>query len=197
MDRARAGRGRLRDDDQRGVRRWLSRGRPGVRAARSARRPRRSFAQIHGAGGIASLAHPGLLRRDEWIAGLAAAGLDALEAYHTNHDDATTTARYLRDRASGSASRVTGGSDYHARRRRTARGASGQRRRCPQRGLRSTLLRLASASAAARPLRAPSPPRRTAPRSRRTRRAARPARAGDPATSAAVPSARWRVVNVS
>ena len=48
--------------------------------------PDEVIARIHDAGGIASLAHPGLLERDEWIAGFAAAGLDALEAYHTDHD---------------------------------------------------------------------------------------------------------------
>jgi predicted metal-dependent phosphoesterase TrpH len=70
------------------------------------------IAQIHGAGGLASLAHPGLLARDEWIAGLVAEGLDAIEAYHTNHDEAAT-GRY-RAIAARRGIAVSGGSDYHA-----------------------------------------------------------------------------------
>jgi 3',5'-nucleoside bisphosphate phosphatase len=89
---------------------WLSRGRPGF-VARDGAAPEDVIAQIHAAGGIASLAHPGLLRRDEWIAGLAAAGLDALEAYHTQHDE-VATGRY-RAVAITHGLAVTGGSDYH------------------------------------------------------------------------------------
>lgn len=90
---------------------WLSRGRPGF-IAREGAGPEQVFEQIHHAGGIASLAHPGLLRRDEWIGGLAAAGLDALEAYHTNHDG-ETIGRY-RSIAERLQLGVSGGSDYHA-----------------------------------------------------------------------------------
>jgi predicted metal-dependent phosphoesterase TrpH len=90
---------------------WLSRGRPGF-IAREGATPERVIEQIHGAGGLASLAHPGLLRHDEWIGALAASGLDALEAYHTNHDG-ESIARYR-----GIAERlrlgVSGGSDFHA-----------------------------------------------------------------------------------
>ena len=67
---------------------------------------------IHDAGGLASLAHPRLLRHDEWIPGFAAAGLDAVEAYHPEHDGADTR-RYL-VMASHLALAVSGGSDYHA-----------------------------------------------------------------------------------
>jgi predicted metal-dependent phosphoesterase TrpH len=66
---------------------------------------------IHAAGGIASLAHPGLSRRDHLIAPLAAAGLDALEARHSDHD-AATEARY-RALAADLGLLVTGGSDFH------------------------------------------------------------------------------------
>ena len=90
---------------------WLSRGRPGF-VAREGASPERVIEQIHGAGGIASLAHPGLLRRDQWIGGLAASGLDALEAYHTNHDsDAIARYRSIAERLRLG---VSGGSDYHA-----------------------------------------------------------------------------------
>ncbi len=90
---------------------WLSRGRPGF-VAREGAPPEEVVARIHDAGGIASLAHPGLLKRDSWIAGFADAGLDALEAHHTEHD-AVTMARY-RDMAERLSLVVSGGSDYHA-----------------------------------------------------------------------------------
>jgi predicted metal-dependent phosphoesterase TrpH len=90
---------------------WLSRGRPGF-VAREGAAPEIVIAQIHDAGGIASLAHPGLMRRDEWIAGFVSAGLDSLEAYHTNHDE-DATARY-RSLARQHGLAVSGGSDYHA-----------------------------------------------------------------------------------
>jgi predicted metal-dependent phosphoesterase TrpH len=58
------------------------------------------------------MAHPGLVGHDEWIDGFAAAGMDALEAYHTNHD-LETTAHYLA-LAQRLGLAVSGGSDYHA-----------------------------------------------------------------------------------
>lgn len=89
---------------------WLSRGRPGF-VAREGAAPERVIAEIHAAGGIASIAHPGLLGRDEWIGGLVAAGLDAIEVFHTRHDGAAI------DRYRAVAARhdlaMTGGSDYH------------------------------------------------------------------------------------
>jgi predicted metal-dependent phosphoesterase TrpH len=90
---------------------WLSRGRPGF-VPREGAAPDNIISKIHGAGGIASLAHPGLVGRDEWIAGLAAAGLDAIEAYHTDHDELETS-RY-RAMAHQLGLAVSGGSDYHA-----------------------------------------------------------------------------------
>jgi predicted metal-dependent phosphoesterase TrpH len=70
------------------------------------------FARIHEAGGIASLAHPGLLARDAWIPELAESGLDAIEVYYTAHD-APTTERYLA-MAQQLGLAASGGSDYHA-----------------------------------------------------------------------------------
>ena len=67
--------------------------------------------RIHDAGGVASLAHPGLVGRDEWIAALVSEGLDAIEAHHSEHD-AETTARYVA-MASSRGLAVSGGSDYH------------------------------------------------------------------------------------
>ena len=52
--------------------------------------PEEVFERIHQAGGIASLAHPGLMKHDEWLPKYASSGLDALEVYHSDHDDYTT-----------------------------------------------------------------------------------------------------------
>jgi len=90
---------------------WLARGRPAF-VPRVGAGPEEVFSRIHDARGIASLAHPVLIEHDEWIPVFAAAGLDALEAFHSDHD-AADTARYLavaRDIGLG----VTGGSDFHA-----------------------------------------------------------------------------------
>ena len=57
------------------------------------------------------MAHPGLTRRDDIIPSLAAAGLDALEARHSDHD-AATEAKY-RDMARDLGLLVTAGSDFH------------------------------------------------------------------------------------
>ena len=66
---------------------------------------------IHAAGGLASFAHPGVTKQPGLIEPLARMGLDAIEAYHTDHtegmrDDALEAARRLQ-------LAVTGGSDYH------------------------------------------------------------------------------------
>ena len=73
--------------------------------------PEEVVAIVHAAGGLASLAHPGVTRRDDRIAALAAAGLDALEARHSDHD-AATEQRYRRV-ARDLGLLVTGGSDFH------------------------------------------------------------------------------------
>ena len=80
---------------------------------------------VNRAGGIASLAHPGLLKGDELIPSMVEAGLTAVEAFHSEHD-ASTTEHYLcfadRHRIL-----VSGGSDYHGEkeRRRAAFGVIG------------------------------------------------------------------------
>ena len=71
---------------------------------------------INRAGGIASLAHPGLLRRDDLIPGMIDAGLTAVEAFHSEHDE-TTTHRYLAF-AERHGILVSGGSDYHGEKER-------------------------------------------------------------------------------
>ncbi len=66
---------------------------------------------LHAAGAIASLAHPVLNRCDERISEWAAAGLDAIEVFHSEHQ-ATDVAHY-RALADALGLAVTGGSDYH------------------------------------------------------------------------------------
>jgi predicted metal-dependent phosphoesterase TrpH len=66
---------------------------------------------IHRAGGLASLAHPGRTQIDGRIHALRHAGLDALEAYHPDHD-AAAAERYHR-MADDLGLLITGGSDYH------------------------------------------------------------------------------------
>jgi len=91
--------------------RWLSRGRPAF-VPRVGAMPEEVFTRIHEAGGVASLAHPGLLGCDQWISGFVTAGLDAIEVYHSRHDsDATVRYQQLAARHNLG---ISGGSDYHA-----------------------------------------------------------------------------------
>ena len=90
--------------------RWLDRGKPAF-VARLGAPPAEVVARIHDAGGVASLAHPILVRHDEWIAGFGASGLDAIEAYHSRHDSAATARSLAMARALDMA--VSGGSDFH------------------------------------------------------------------------------------
>jgi predicted metal-dependent phosphoesterase TrpH len=68
------------------------------------------------AGGITSLAHPGLLKRDDLIPSMVAAGLTAIEAFHSEHD-AAITEHYLMF-AERHDIVVSGGSDYHGEKER-------------------------------------------------------------------------------
>lgn len=79
---------------------------------RRGRRASEVVAVIRTAGGIASLAHPGLTRRDDLIPELAAAGLTALEACHSDHDAAAEA--HYRQLAARHGLAITGGSDFHA-----------------------------------------------------------------------------------
>jgi predicted metal-dependent phosphoesterase TrpH len=66
---------------------------------------------VHEAGGVVSMAHPGVTARDHLIPAMAAKGLDALEARHSDHDE-DTEARY-RALAAELGLLTTAGSDYH------------------------------------------------------------------------------------
>ena len=68
-------------------------------------------AMIARAGGIASLAHPGQTKRDDAIERWVAAGLPAIEVWHSHHDD-EAVARYAAI-AERYGLLTTGGSDFH------------------------------------------------------------------------------------
>ncbi len=90
--------------------RWIGRDGPAYVARRGA-----SAADVvrllQSVGGIASMAHPAVTRRDELIAPLAAAGMTALEVWHSDHDE-PTTAKY-EALAAAHGLEMTGGSDFH------------------------------------------------------------------------------------
>ncbi len=90
--------------------RWLGFGRPAF-VAREGPSPEEVFRVIRTAGGVPSLAHPGLLRMDDQLETWTAGGLTALEAYHSDHD-AETSERY-RALAARLGLAVSGGSDFH------------------------------------------------------------------------------------
>lgn len=73
--------------------------------------PEEVIALIGRAGGIASLAHPGLLGHDELIPGLVRAGLAAIEAYYARHPPETV--RWYCHLAARHGLAVSGGSDFH------------------------------------------------------------------------------------
>jgi predicted metal-dependent phosphoesterase TrpH len=92
--------------------RFLGHGGPAFISRRGAS-PAEVVALVHDAGGVVSVAHPGKLKSDSLIEPLAAAGLDAIEAHHPDHDAAMTAA--YRARAAKLGLLVTGGSDFHGR----------------------------------------------------------------------------------
>ena len=90
--------------------RWLADGRPAY-VPRTGASPAEVVRLVKRSGGVAGLAHPGLLRKDELIPELVEAGLGAIEAYHSDHD-AGARSRYLR-LAGQHGLAVSGGSDFH------------------------------------------------------------------------------------
>ncbi len=101
-------------------------GRPAY-VPRSGVAPEEVFDIVHRAAGVASLAHPGVTRRDDLLPRWARGGADALEAFHSDQD-ADDEARYL-DAAAQLGLVVSGGSDFHgdesAASRRTRRALGG------------------------------------------------------------------------
>jgi predicted metal-dependent phosphoesterase TrpH len=101
--------GQIRSFDE-AFSRFLTRGKPAwVDKARIT--SEEAIALIHSVGGLAVLAHPGLMRSDSIPHDLIASGLDGVEAYHTKHD-----ARLVRRFLEWSAKHqllATGGSDCH------------------------------------------------------------------------------------
>jgi predicted metal-dependent phosphoesterase TrpH len=89
---------------------WLGEGKPAF-VPREGPRPFEVIDMIHQAGGLVSLAHPGLLKMDDIIDGLAAQGLDAVEARHSDHDPAVEI--HYRNVAARLDLAVSGGSDFH------------------------------------------------------------------------------------
>ncbi len=81
--------------------------------------------RIRAAGGIASLAHPVRVNGDlpSLLPGLCEAGLNALEAYHSDHDPAETERYLAMARKYGLL--VTGGSDFHGAVKPTVRLGTG------------------------------------------------------------------------
>ncbi|MEO8680806.1 MAG: PHP domain-containing protein [Vicinamibacterales bacterium] len=66
---------------------------------------------VHEVGGIASMAHPAVTRRDDLIGPLAEQGLDAIEVYHSDHtpeDEREYLNLAIRHHLA-----VSGGSDFH------------------------------------------------------------------------------------
>ena len=90
--------------------RWLADGRPAY-VPRTGLSPVEVVRLVKRSGGVAGLAHPGLLRRDDLIPELVEAGLGAIEVYHSDHDGGAQS-RYLR-LAGQHGLAVSGGSDYH------------------------------------------------------------------------------------
>lgn len=97
-------------EPQEAFRRYLRRGRPAY-VPRYRPPVEESIRLVRAAGGLAVLAHPGIMDRDGTIPQLVAAGLGGLEAYHTEHTPAHTQ-RYL-EMAASLGLIVTGGTDSH------------------------------------------------------------------------------------
>lgn len=90
--------------------RWLGRGLPAF-VPRHGADSERVIAIIHEAGGIASLAHPGKSVTDDRIHVLRNGGLDALEAFHPDHD--AVLVQHYASLAGSLGLLMTGGSDFH------------------------------------------------------------------------------------
>jgi predicted metal-dependent phosphoesterase TrpH len=89
---------------------WLATGMPAF-VPRTGPSPADVVRFVHEVGGIASLAHPAVTKRDDLIGPLADQGLDAIEVYHSDHtpeDEREYLNQSLRFNLA-----VSGGSDFH------------------------------------------------------------------------------------
>ena len=73
--------------------------------------PREAIEVLTKVGGVAVLAHPGVMKRDEYIPELVECGLRGIEVYHTDHN-AAAVKRY-EELAAQYGLLATGGSDCH------------------------------------------------------------------------------------
>jgi len=73
--------------------------------------PSEAIGLIHGAGGVAVLAHPHILHNDELISEFASYGLDGIEVYYPEHSQSMIN--FYLDLAKKLNLLVTGGSDFH------------------------------------------------------------------------------------
>jgi len=89
---------------------WLGQGLPGF-VPRSGASPEEVVSIIHEAGGLASMAHPGRSISEGRLGALCEAGLDAVEAFHPDHDAARVQHYVQFARVRGLL--LTGGSDFH------------------------------------------------------------------------------------
>ena len=89
---------------------WLGRDCPAF-VPRSGASPESVIQTIHAARGLASLAHPGRTRIDVRLPALREAGLDSLEAFHSDHTP-DERLRYVHT-ARSLGLLITGGSDFH------------------------------------------------------------------------------------
>lgn len=89
---------------------WLASGRPAFRP-RTGPSPAAIVDTIHEAGGVASIAHPAVTKRDELIAPLVAYGMDAIEVYHSDHSP--DAVQFYTGMAKRLGVLVSGGSDFH------------------------------------------------------------------------------------
>jgi len=73
--------------------------------------PAEVIALVSRYGGVASIAHPGQLKKDDLVEELAAEGLQCIEAYHSSHDESMQ--QHYVSLAERLRLAVTGGSDFH------------------------------------------------------------------------------------
>jgi predicted metal-dependent phosphoesterase TrpH len=90
--------------------RWLAQGQPAF-VPRIGPSPFDIIEVVRAAGGILSFAHPGVTRKDALLAPLAEAGLDAIEAHHSDHS--MEMREHYRGLAATLGLATSGGSDFH------------------------------------------------------------------------------------